>query len=340
MLKVGADGRPHRLQPEIWRVAAKRVEGTDEDSDGKRDVEPPTGGRRRSLAFSVETLMENAGLAVADFCLRQYPAAERAVVLCGKGNNGGDGIVAARMLAAAGVEVEVVLLGRKDEMKGDAAAALARLPGRRDGGSAARGRRRGSTRRDIRELLAAAELIVDAVVGTGFKPPLRGLAAVLREMISKVDVPVVAVDLPSGWDADSLEQRVDGAFRADAVVTFTTPKMAHVFGSLTGTAFGPVVVAEIGSPDAAVISESGLSWTGAAKAIAERPRDVNSNKGKYGHVLMVGGSYGTAGAPAMASLAAMRTGAGLVTAAVPRSIVESVAGITPELMVFPFERRD
>jgi NAD(P)H-hydrate epimerase len=106
--------------------------------------------------------------------------------------------------------------------------------------------------------------------------------------------------------------------------------MAHVFGALTA---GPVVVAEIGSPDAAVASASGLTWAGAAKAIAERARDVNSNKGMYGHVLVAAGSYGTSGAPSMASLAALRAGAGLVTAAVPRSIVDAVAGVAPELMM-------
>jgi NAD(P)H-hydrate epimerase len=163
-----------------------------------------------------------------------------------------------------------------------------------------------------------------------------------------MDVPVVAVDLPSGWDADSMEQRAEGAYRADAVVTFTRPKLAHVFGHMAGSAragsaragsgkagraSGPVVVAEIGTPDAAVVSESGLHWAGSAKAISEVPRDVNANKGKYGHVLVVGGSYGTAGAPSMASLAAMRTGAGLVTAAVPKSVVGMVAGIAPELMM-------
>ena len=96
-----------------------------------------------------------------------------------------------------------------------------------------------------------------------------------------------------------------------------------------------MVVAEIGSPAEAVVSASGLTWTGAAKAMAERPRDVNSNKGKFGHVLVVGGSYGKAGAPAMASLAALRTGAGLVTAAVPKSIVDTVARVAPELMMVP-----
>jgi ADP-dependent NAD(P)H-hydrate dehydratase / NAD(P)H-hydrate epimerase len=137
-----------------------------------------------------------------------------------------------------------------------------------------------------------------------------------------------------------MEQRASGSFRADAVVTFTAPKMAHMFGHLTrnektGGTFGPVVVAGIGSPEQAVVSAGGLTWTGASKVLAEKARDVNSNKGKFGHVLVIGGSYGKAGAPAMASLACLRTGAGLVTAAVPKSISDTVAGITPELMMVP-----
>jgi ADP-dependent NAD(P)H-hydrate dehydratase / NAD(P)H-hydrate epimerase len=297
--------------------------------------------RRTAEEFGVPLaeLMENAGGAVATFCLRQYPAAEHVVVLCGKGNNGGDGFVAARVLAAAGVGVGVILLGREDEVKGEAALVLRRL-------------REAAATVEVQEvvdvmglayvggLLALADLLVDAVVGTGFKPPLRGLAASLRKMIAMVDAPVVAVDVPSGWDADSTEQRAEGAYRADAVVTFTRPKLAHVFGQLTDTTFGPVVVAEIGSPAEAVVSASGLSWAGSSKVIAEKPREVNANKGKYGHVLVVGGSYGTAGAPSMAALAALRTGAGLVTAAVPKSIVNLVAGVAPELMLAPLGEGD
>jgi ADP-dependent NAD(P)H-hydrate dehydratase / NAD(P)H-hydrate epimerase len=291
------------------------------------------------FGVSLETLMEAAGGAVAKFCLRLYPTTERAVVLCGKGNNGGDGFVAARVLAQAGWLVRVVLLGRVADPKGEAAAALRRL-------------REEVSSVDVVEVvdeddltacgrtLSDAELVIDALVGTGFKPPLRGLAVSLRDTVEELTVPVVAVDLPSGWDADSMEQTADGAFRADAVVTFTAPKMAHVFGHLTrnhktGGVFGPVVVAGIGSPDEAVVSQSGLSWAGASKVLAERPRDVNANKGKFGHVLVVGGSYGKAGAPAMASLACLRTGAGLVTAAVPKSIVDLVARIAPELMMAP-----
>jgi NAD(P)H-hydrate epimerase len=146
--------------------------------------------------------------------------------------------------------------------------------------------------------------------------------------------------MPSGWDADSQLETFEGAFRADAVVTFTAPKLAHVFGHMTADVFGPVVVAEIGSPEEAVISQTGLTWAGASKAIAERPRPINSNKGKFGHVLVVGGSYGTAGAPSMASVACLRGGAGLVTAAVPASVLPIVAAVAPELMLRALEEAD
>jgi ADP-dependent NAD(P)H-hydrate dehydratase / NAD(P)H-hydrate epimerase len=292
--------------------------------------------RRTAEEFGVplNELMEAAGRAVAAFCLRRYSVAMRVTVLCGKGNNGGDGFVAARVLAGAGKAVRVVLLGRGDEVKGEAAAALRRL---RDEASSVVLDEVGDEAGLKACGLGEAELLVDAVVGTGFKPPLRGLAASLREMIEGLDVPVVAVDLPSGWDADSMEQEVEGAYRADAVVTFTAPKKAHVFGHLTRGTFGAVVVAGIGSPEEAIVSDAGLTWTGASKVVAERPRGVNVNKGKFGHVLVVGGSWGKAGAPAMASLAAMRAGAGLVTAAVVERIVGTVAGVAPELMVAPLD---
>jgi NAD(P)H-hydrate epimerase len=283
------------------------------------------------FGVSLEALMERAGGAVAAFCLRQYPTVERITVLCGKGNNGGDGLVAARVLAGAGKAVRVVLLGRSSDLKGEAAGALARLREGAPGISVAEV----MDETGLTGALVGAELLIDAVVGTGFKPPLRGLAVAVRELVGGLQTPVVAVDLPSGWDADSMEETVEGAFRADAVVTFTVPKLAHVFGHLTAKTFGPVVVAEIGSPDAAVRSETRLTWTGASKALAERPRGMNSNKGKFGHVLIVGGSWGKAGAPAMASLAALRTGAGLVSAGVVEIIVGMVAGVAPELMVSP-----
>jgi len=291
--------------------------------------------RRTADEFGVplETLMENAGKAVAEFCIRNFAAAERVVVLAGKGNNGGDGFVAARLLAAAGRQVQVLLLGLTEDVRDEARRALERLSSELPD-TVVHGLTSASEAKDA---IASAELIVDAVVGTGFKLPLRGVAAEVQELLEGAPAPVVAVDLPSGWDADSVSQQTKGAYRADAVVTFTAPKLAHVFGQMTSAVSGPVVVAEIGSPEQVVQSKTGLHWAGAAKVIAERPREANANKGKYGHVLIVAGSYGTSGAPSMTSLAALRTGAGLVTAAVPKSVVDAVAGISPELMMTPLE---
>lgn len=276
-------------------------------------------------------LMQAAGLAVAMFILREYPAARRIAVLCGKGNNGGDGFVAARALRDAGREVTVFLLGNPDEVRGDARKALeswGSQPGQLTDQSALQGP-------VFLDALHAADLLVDAVVGTGFQPPLRGVAASVRDVVNTAGVPVVAVDLPSGWDADSREFSADGAFRATAVVTFTAPKLAHVCGNLTGGAYGPIVVAPIGSPDEAIQSDLRLTWAGASKRIFDQPRAADSNKGMYGHVLIVGGAWGKSGAPSMASLAALRAGAGLVTAAIPETILSLVASVTPELMTMP-----
>jgi hydroxyethylthiazole kinase-like uncharacterized protein yjeF len=263
---------------------------------------------------------------------------DRAVVLCGKGNNGGDGFVAARILAGAGVAVTVLLLGSAGEVKGDAAEMLGRL----DAKPVEIGDAAALESEEVRRRCAEADVFLDAVVGTGFEPPLRGLAAAAGRMLeAHPRRPVVSVDLPSGWDADSREFSQPGAYRSDAVVTFTAPKLAHVSGNLTqGGALvrpghlkqGPIVVAEIGSPAEAVESSTGLHWAGSAKRMADEPRNPDGNKGRFGHVLVASGARGRAGAPSMAAYGALRAGAGLVTAAVPDSILETVALTTPELM--------
>ena len=292
-------------------------------------------------------LMENAGAAVARFVLQEIPEPEpdegnsgiRIVALCGKGNNGGDGFVAARILAEVGCDVAVLLLGHAADVKGDARIALERL-------SAARvvpveaAEEAELAKPHVAELLDGADLFLDGVLGTGFRPPMRGVAVALAEWLAAhSETPVVSVDLPSGWDADSRAMRQDGgrqqgAYRSDAVVTFTAPKLAHVFGFLTR---GPIVVADIGSPEAAVRSTTNLHWAGSAKRIAETPREPDSNKGKFGHVGVITGARGRAGAAAMASYAALRAGAGLVTAAIPESILDTVAAIAPELMTEPLQ---
>ena len=282
-------------------------------------------------------LMRNAARAVADVAQSEFPKARRIVVLCGRGNNGGDGMMAARLLAEAGLTAGVVLLGNPEGLEGDSAEAWRELA---EAGQCAT--RAIHTDEDLKAALAVVDpdLVIDAIVGTGFAPPLRRLALAALDWVNKLGkgVPVLAVDLPSGWASDSTSFEPSGpAFPADAVVTFTAPKPAHLFGQLTRGWNQPVIVAPIGSPDAAIVSQLALSWAGSALALVQTPRPVDSNKGKFGHVLVVGGSTGKWGAPTMTSLAAMRAGAGLVTAAVPAPGIAVVSGFAPELMTWPLE---
>src|SRR5208282_3164599 len=150
-------------------------------------------------------------------------------------------------------------------------------------------------------------------------------------------VPVVAVDIPSGADADAMQpSNTTGSgsiARADAVVTFTAPRPAHVFAALTG---GPTVIAPIGSPPEAIVSQLGLHLsTPPDFAALLALRALDANKGSYGHVLVIGGSVGKAGAAAMAGFAALRAGAGLSTVATAKSVLATVAGFHPELMTEP-----
>jgi ADP-dependent NAD(P)H-hydrate dehydratase / NAD(P)H-hydrate epimerase len=284
-------------------------------------------------------LMRAASAAVAGFAREHFKHARRVTVLCGRGNNGGDGMMAARLLAQAGLEVTTVLLGSPEALKGDAAVAWQELT------SPAHGLI--YVVRAAEELAAHrsaldTDLIVDAVLGTGFKPPLKGLALAALEWVKTSAAPVLAVDLPSGWPADETAATVaTPVFPADAVVTFTAPKPAHLFGQLTRRWDQPVVVAEIGSPEEAIVSALGLDWAGSSLQLAQTPRAADSNKGRFGHVLVVGGSPGAvggkSGAPSMASLAALRAGAGLVTAAVPAPAMALVAAVAPELMTWPLQ---
>ena len=279
-------------------------------------------------------LMRAASAAVADFARQQFKRARRVTVLCGRGNNGGDGMMAARLLAGAGLDVTTLLLGPPEGLKGDACTAWGELLASAVPGTVHVVETADELARHSGAL--EADLIVDAVLGAGFKPPLKGLALAALEWLKGSVAPVLAVDLPSGWAADETAATVSGpVFPADAVITFTAPKPAHVFGQLTRRWEQPVVVAPIGSPEAAIVSALKLGWAGSSLAMVQAPRAAAANKGNFGHVLLVGGSVGKSGAPAMASLAALRAGAGLVTAAVPAPVVALVAAIAPELMTHP-----
>lgn len=299
-------------------------------ADEMREVDRLTSER---FGIPALTLMENAGTAVAEFVMTRYPSAKRIGVICGKGNNGGDGFVAARKLHEAGREVCLVLLADRSELRGDAAEMFTKLP---VAPSLARSREelKGEPARAVFD----ADVLVDAILGTGFRPPVSGLYAEAIAALNASDAPSVAVDIPSGADADVMGEQTVAVARADAVVTFTAPRPAHIFGLLTT---GPTLVAPIGSPQEAIVSSLRLNAI-TAREVAPLigPRRADANKGNFGHVLVIGGSVGKAGAAAMAGMAALRAGAGLSTVCTPKSVLPTVAGFHPEVMTEPLEETE
>jgi ADP-dependent NAD(P)H-hydrate dehydratase / NAD(P)H-hydrate epimerase len=280
------------------------------------------------------TLMENAGTAVAEFAQKHFEL-KSVCVICGKGNNGGDGFVAARKLLEAGKQVAVIVLAKSaDELRGDAAEMFKKLPAtplwvNEDADLA---------KPEIQQALKA-ELIVDAILGTGFKPPLKGIAANAVNVLNGLKAWVVAVDLPSGVDSDVAEPLEHDAVyvHADGVISFTAPKPALVFANLTD---GPIAISDIGSPAALVAQQSHLRQDVLSARdfqMFSGPRKPDAHKGNFGHVLVVGGSVGKSGAVVMAGLSALRAGAGLVTVACPKSVQPIVAASAPELMTVPLE---
>jgi hydroxyethylthiazole kinase-like uncharacterized protein yjeF len=279
------------------------------------------------------TLMENAGAAVVEFVASEHPRAKRIGVICGKGNNGGDGFVAARKLREQGKEVRIVLLADPAELRGDAAEMFSRLPMAPVIVRSNEELRTGSAR-----VAFESELLLDAILGTGFRPPVSGLYAHAIAVMNASEAPIVAVDIPSGADADVMGEQTGAVARADSIITFTAPRPAHIFGQLTR---GPILVAPIGSPDEAIVSSLNLSVTTAREvALLIGPRPADSNKGSFGHVLALGGSLGKAGAAAMAGMAVLRAGAGLSTVGTPKSVLATVAGFHPEIMTEPLEETE
>jgi len=280
------------------------------------------------------TLMENAGTAVAEFAQKHFDF-HTVTLVCGKGNNGGDGLVAARKLKEAGKKVSVIILaGGAKDLRGDAAEMFKKLRlvplwinKEEDFAKAAAQR------------ALNADLIIDAILGTGFKPPLRGLGrkavSVMNDVIDKCPVQVLSVDLPSGYDADQWFLATEHVM-SGAVVTFTAPKQVHAFAPIRG----PIVVADIGTPVEAVESDLNLDWAGSNRRRFKIDRLIEAHKGEFGHVVVIGGSVGKAGAPSMTALAALKVGAGLVTACVPESVLATVAGFTCEVMTAPLAETD
>ncbi len=272
-------------------------------------------------------LMERAGLGAAEEICRRYGRSGEVTVLCGAGNNGGDGFVVARHLHAAGWSVEVFLTGDAARITADARinyeivrrldvpvherVAPARL------------------KRGVRK----ADVVVDALLGTGFVgKPRPGAAALIEAVDAAASGAVVALDLPSGIDSSTGE--VAGvAVKADLTISFHAAKVGHVISPGSGYR-GDLVVVPIGVPPQ-VAQSTALALAGPAVLDAVPLKNAQSTKYSAGAVLVVGGAPGTSGAPAMTALAALRAGGGLVWVAAPPEVAAAVAATRPEIMARP-----
>ena len=266
------------------------------------------------------TLMENAGRAVAQEIVRRW-GLRPVSVLCGPGNNGGDGFVAARLLADAGWPVRLGLMGARDRLKGDAAAVAAQWSH--------------PVEPLDPTLLDGEPLVVDALFGAGLARPLEGVALALTEESAARDLPCVSVDIPSGIHGDS-GAALGGSFRATVTVTFAQRKYGHLL--LPGRErAGEVVVADIGIPAAAIESlnlrvheNAPVLW----QALLPSPT-LADHKYSRGHALVVGGDGAHSGAARLAARAALRAGAGLVTVHASEAALPVYASQLTAVMVAP-----
>jgi NAD(P)H-hydrate epimerase len=277
--------------------------------------------------------MENAGSAVAAAIRRRYPLTRRPVVLCGRGNNGGDGFVVAHRLLD--LQPAVFIAGSRADVKGDARRHLAAYEGA--GGTVAE-LADGAAWQAAQPVVRDADLIVDALLGTGLREAPAGLLAQIIGDLAQGPpprAPVVSVDIPSGIPSDTGDVPWE-TVRAALTVTFAAPKHGHVLPPACDRV-GDLLVSDIGIP-AAVLAETGSRlWLLEARdaARAYGPRKPDAHKGTFGHVLVIAGSIGKTGAAILSAAGALRAGAGLVTVATPSPALPMVAAGRPELMTEP-----
>jgi hydroxyethylthiazole kinase-like uncharacterized protein yjeF len=283
------------------------------------------------------SLMTRAGEAVALALVRKWPEASEGgvLVVAGKGNNGGDGMVAARRLKQNGTPVQVALLAKVTELKGDAARAAGDFAAQ--GGRVIEAVNEEALTKIFGEKPGA---IIDAIFGTGLNAKVTGLAAHAITLIDAPSVPVVAIDIASGVNADTGEV-MGCAVKATLTVTFGLAKFGHF--SYPGADYcGELEIAGIGFPRQAIeeVGPRGLLLERDDVRPLLKPRAVNSHKGTYGHPLVVAAGRGKAGAALLSARAALRMGAGLVSAAIPDSVASIVAAGQAELMTEPMPDRD
>jgi NAD(P)H-hydrate epimerase len=294
---------------------------------------------RRIDAYAIErcgmpaaTLMENAGAGAAAALLDRFPHVRKTgvVVVAGKGNNGGDGFVVARALKRRRVRCEVFLTAPRGDVRDTARAKL--LAWERAGG---RTTVLAGDLGPLQRALGRAGCVVDALLGTGLAGEVRGLVAEAITLVNASGVPTVALDIPSGLDSDR-GVPLGVAIEAELTATFAAPKVGMIL--FPGARYtGELAVVDIGIPDEAFAAvgpqiEAVLADDAAALV---RPRDPESHKGTNGHVAVVAGGRGKTGAAVLACRAAMRVGAGLVTAGVPAGELATVAARLLEEMTAP-----
>jgi NAD(P)H-hydrate epimerase len=291
--------------------------------------------RRATERYGVPSLllMENAGRGAVDVIERVLGpvAGRRVVVVAGRGNNGGDGLVVARHLRSRGAEVRVWLAGRAGEVRGDAGV---NLEAWRRGGGAVEEAPDAAALGALPAALAAADLVVDALLGTGVRGPVTGAVAAAVELVNAAGRPVCALDLPSGLPSDG-EAPAGPVIQARLTVTFGLPKLGLVLPGGAERA-GQVEIADLGVPRdwLAAGIRTGLLEAADVRATLP-PRPLDAHKGRYGHLLVVAGSVGKTGAAALACLGALRAGTGLVTCATAASQQPVVAARLSEAMTEP-----
>lgn len=295
--------------------------------------------RRTSEEFGVPSLelMENAGKGVAEFLRGRIPdlSRKRVVIVCGKGNNGGDGLVVARVLRESGGKPEVLLCGDPAAMKGDAAENLRRW---QEMGGELRVIRNEADWPAARPALESADVVVDALLGTGLTGPVEGLLCTVIEDVNRLcrRSEVVAVDIPSGLPSD-VANSAGPAIRARYTVALAAPKLGEVLPPNRDFA-GELAVADIGIPARLLAGDASLKthWIEPGEfRVLPLARERSSHKGTFGHALIVAGSRGKTGAAVLAATGALRAGAGLVTVATPQSVLPVVAAGLPEMMTHP-----
>jgi NAD(P)H-hydrate epimerase len=282
-------------------------------------------------------LMENAGRQVVAAIEAGYEPQlnGRIAVLCGRGNNGGDGFVVARTLMQRGVDCAVFVLGAVAEVRGDARVNLDILG--RLGASVVEINDEQAWELHFSEI-AQCSLIVDAIFGTGLQQAVRGMLETVIADVNGSGIPVVSIDLPSGLSADT-PRLVGDCIDASMTVTLAAPKLPLVLPPGEAHA-GDVVIADIGVPTEVIDGLEGpqieLLTREDVRSLVE-PRAADSHKGDFGRVLIIAGSRGKTGAAHLAGMGALRAGAGLVTIATPASSLPIVASLAPELMTEPME---